>query len=250
MATLLRQTVLTPRQLKHSLAVLVQENLVLWYTSAEDGSTSYEANQNTCYSLLRSGKYLTIVEDRLEEPAFKMVSDLIAQGYTSVGALIQTHLFSDDGPLPKKSLANGFKSADAEVRLRAEREDRSFDSLQGTLCDLIQAGVIQLAHESDFRPFADNRIEAEKLEPHRDALKAKMKQAEALVYNEAISDRLHGWKHGTEAQRAELSNLKSSKKRKARSLSNEVGKRPRLSTESSIANGDDLRVCSASSSSS
>ena len=245
--TLLRQTVLTPRQLRHSLAVLVQENLVLWYTPADDGSTSYEANQNTCYSLLRSGKYLAIVEDRLEAPALEMVSDLIAHGYTSAGALIQTQLFSDDGPLPKKSLANGFKSADAEARRGGEREHRSFDSLQGTLCDLLQAGIIQLTHDSDFRPFADNKIEAEKLEPHRDALKAKMKQAEALVYNEAISDRLHDWKHGTEPQRAELSSLQGSKKRKIQSLSNEVGKRPRLSTESSITNGDDICVCVASS---
>lgn len=185
------------------------------------------------------------MEDRLEEPALEIVSNLIAHGHTSVGALIQAHKPPNDGLLPKKSLPNGFKSADAETRCGGEREHRSFDSLQGTLCDLVHAGILQLAHESDFRPFADNRVEAEKMGPPRDALKAKMKQAEALIHNEAISDRLYDWKHGTEAERAELSNLKGSKKRKIRSLSKEAEKRPRLSIESSVTDGDDLRVCSA-----
>ena len=222
--------------------MLIQENLVLWYTSAEDGSTSYEANHNACYLLVRSGKYLSYVEDHFKEPAVELLSHMIAHGHTSVGALVRAHSSSSDAPTHKSALPNGLKCKDLDSG--HVDDTRSADTLQDTLCDLLCTGLLGLAHESDFRPFADNRIEAEKLAPHRDGLSLKMKQAEALVYEQGIADRLHEWKHGTEAQQAELSDLKGSKKRKIGSLSEDANKRPRLSTESNITNGDRLRVCS------
>lgn len=238
---LLRQTLLTPRQLKHSLSVLIQENLVLWYTSHEDESTSYEANQDRCYLLIRSGKYLAEVEDRFEQPALGLVSHLIANGHTSVGALIQPHRSLDDVPAPKKLLRNGFKSQHADTR--HAKDGRSVDSLQSALCDLLSTGLLQLAHESDFRPLAANKVEAEKLAPgHRDGLSVKMKQSELLIYNEDIANRLYDWKHGTEAQRAEISNIKGSKKRKIDSLSEKAEKWHRLSSESNLTKDDNIRV--------
>ena len=244
-SALIRQTLFTPRQLKHSLAVLIQENLVLWYTSAEDGSTAYEANHNACYLLIRSGKYLSYVEDRFKEPAVELLTHMIANGHTSVGALVRTHGSSSGAPSLKSALRNGLKCKDLDSG--HVDDTHSADALQGSLCDLLSTGLLGLAHESDFRPLADNRIEAEKLAPHRDGLSLKMKQAEALIYEQGIAERLHEWKHGTEAQRAELSDLKWSKKRKIESLSEDVRKRPRFSTESNITDGDKLRVCSSGS---
>ena len=240
-SALIRQTLFTPRQLKHSLAVLIQENLVLWYTSAEDGSTSYEANHDTCYLLIRSGKYLSYVEDRFKEPAVELLSHMIAHGHTSVGALVRAHGSPSGAPSHKPALRNGLKCNDKDSG--HVDETHSADALQDSVCDLVSTGLLGLAHESDFRPFPDNRIEAEKLAPYRDGLSLKMKQAEALLYEQGIADRLHEWKHGTEAQQAELSDLKGSKKRKIGSLSEDVKKRPRLSTESNITDGDRLRVC-------
>lgn len=242
---MIRLTLFTPRQLKHSLAVLIQENLVLWYTSAEDGSTSYEANHNACYLLIRSGKYLSYVEDRFKEPAVELLSHVIAYGHTSVGALVRAHGSSSGASSHKSALPNGIKCKD--VNSGHVDDNHSAHALQDSLCDMLSTGLFGLAHESDFRPFADNRIEAEKLAPHRDGLSVKMKQAEALIYEQGIADRLHEWKHGTEAQRAELSDLKWSKKRKIDNLSEGAKKRPRLSTESNITDGDKLRVRSSGS---
>ena len=222
--------------------MLIQENLVLWYTSAEDGSTSYEANHNACYLLIRSGKYLSYVEDRFKEPAVELLSHIIAHGHTSVGALVRAHGSPSDSSSHKPALRNGLKCK--EVDSEQVDRTRSTDVLQDSLCDLLITGLLGMAHESDFRPFSDNRIEAEKLAPHRDGLSLKMKQAEALVYEQGIADRLHGWKHGTEAQQAELSDLKGGMKRKIGDLSEDAKKRPRLSTESNITDGHRLRVCS------
>ncbi|KAL8790864.1 MAG: hypothetical protein Q9195_006189 [Heterodermia aff. obscurata] len=238
-SALIRQTLFTPRQLEHSLAVLIQENLVLWYTSAEDGSTSYEPNHNACYLLVRAGKYLSYVEDRFQEPAVELLMHMIAHGHSSVGALVQAHRSSHSAPTHKSALSNGLKSK--EVNGRHVDDTQLAHALHDSLADLLGTGLLGLAHESDFRPFADNRIEAEMLAPHRDGLSLKMKQAEALLYEEGIADRLHEWKHGTEAQQAELSDLKGSKKRKISSFSEAVKKRPRLSTESNITDGNRLR---------
>lgn len=237
---LLHHTSLSPRQLRHSLAVLIQEHLVLWYTSDENGVTSYEANQEVCCDLIRSGKYLTITEERLQEPATSVVSHLITHGHTSVGLLMQACKSPSDNFTQKKPLRNGFKCKEADKKFA--NSNYSIDLLHGTICDLLSSGLIQIVHESNFRPPADNRLEAEKFGPLQDGLNVKMKAAEALEFEIETLNRQYDWKHGTETQRVEISRLKGSKVRESGNLAQPAIGKSQLSADSKLTVGNNLRV--------
>ena len=167
-----------------------------------------------------------------------MVSHLITHGHTSVGLLIQACKSPTDGPTQKKPLRNGFKSK--EVDKKSASGNYSTDLLQGTLCDLLSSGILRVVHESNFRPPADDKLEAEKLGAPQDALSVKMKAADALEFEIEILERRFDWKHGTEAQRAELSNL--SRTRKLGNLAQSVIGKLQSSTDSKLTDGDNLRV--------
>ena len=215
---------------------------MLWYTSTDDGVTSYEVDLDTCYNLIRSGKYLAIVEDRFQEPAFEVVANLITHGHTSVGTLLQAKKASHITHTLKKPLRNGFTSK--EVDTANSPTDGSLDSFQDALCDLLTSGLAHVVYESHFRPSADNLIEAEMQTPNRPSALEARKKADLLVYKEGVARQLHEWKHGTEAEMAELSNLAGSRKRKIGDVSAQAEKRPRLSTELKLTDGINLRVCS------
>ena len=46
------QTGLSPRQVRHGLAVLVQQNLALWATDEQYDTTHYEGDWGNAYALL------------------------------------------------------------------------------------------------------------------------------------------------------------------------------------------------------
>lgn len=179
------------------------------------------------------------MEERLQEPALSVVSHLITQGHTSVDHLVQACKTPDDNPTQKKPLRNGFKSK--EVDKKTPNGDPT-DMINGALCDLLRTGHLQIVHESNFRPFADDRLEAEKLESPRDGLSLKMKQAEAQEFEENIHNRQFNWKHGTDAERAEISKLKESKFRRLGKLPESVLGRPQLTSDSKLTEGGNLRV--------
>ena len=167
------------------------------------------------------------------------MSHLIARGHTSVDHLVQACQPLNDGPIQKQPLRNGFKTKDAD---RKKSNDDSTDAIHSALCDLVRTGHLQIVHESNFRPSADDRLEAEKLESPRDGLSTKMRQAEAQEYEENIHNRQYSWRHGTEAERAEISNLKESRMRRLGKLPESVIGRPQLSSDSKLTEGDNLRV--------
>ncbi|KAJ5908012.1 DNA-directed RNA polymerase III subunit rpc3 [Penicillium taxi] len=75
---------LSDRQLQNGLVAMIQHHLVYHFTSLEDGNTYYEANSQTAYYLLRSGKILNIVEQRLGKYATKVVQAILYLGHASV----------------------------------------------------------------------------------------------------------------------------------------------------------------------
>ena len=168
-----------------------------------------------------------------------IVSHLITQGHTSVDLLVQACKPLNDAPIQKKPLRNGFKSKDAD---KENANGDTTDLIHGALCDLLRSGHLQVVHESNFRPSADDRLEAEKLESPQDGLSTKMKQAEAQEYEEIIHNWQFNWRHGTEAERAEISNLKDSRVRRLGKLTESVLRRPQLSSDSKLMEGDNLRV--------
>ena len=89
--TLAQHTRLTPKQLRHGLVVLVQQNLIYHYTETITGVTHYEANHHAAYALVRSGKIMKFVEERQGVLARELVHNLLLLGHTKISDLLQAY---------------------------------------------------------------------------------------------------------------------------------------------------------------
>ncbi|MCJ1433898.1 RNA polymerase III subunit C82 [Xylographa pallens] len=237
-AGLLHYTGLTPRQVKHGLAVLIQQHLALWYTSSENAATCYEANWTSAYALLRSGKFVRIVEERLGSFAGGIVSNMLLSGHASTGDLAQAYDIlphTDSGAALNKStvLTNGHMS-------NGDSKSHTADSFHSSLHTLLDRGFLSSVHESYFRSDADNRSEADKLVrrlKHFDDRELKADQKHELA--EAIEERLLDWKLGSDGGDdtftvTAFEKPVKSRKRKWKSepdMADDVGKRRRFDAQ-------------------
>lgn len=204
---------------KHGLSVLVQQHLVLWYTSPDDHTTLYEANTAVAYSLVRSGKFIQIAEAQAGKFAGKVVSNLLLLGHTRVGDLVQAygvglsngthaHPAPIHGP-PSKPLSTSFGRAEDCV----EGQDTTLESIHGTLRDLLHAELVSRVHISHFRSDADNRSEAEKVVPPPGEYKAKSIRERDAQHEVAVRRKLKEWRYCIEGEEDDLEGLEKGKKR-------------------------------------
>ncbi|MCJ1470941.1 RNA polymerase III subunit C82 [Pseudocyphellaria aurata] len=231
---LLHHTGLTSRQLRHSLTVLIQQHLAYWTTSAEDNTTLYEANQETSYALVRSGKYVQWTEDRYGDFAGGVVSNLLLLGHARVGDLAQAYKLVLPNEKHSQEATHDLPNSNSPEtpktkQVNCETVDHSptLESLHLTLWDLLKAGLIVTVNESHFRSDADNKIEAEREIPHP-KLKWKFKKDEELDWERNIQQKLEDWKHGSEAERNEINSLQRGKKRLLEISESSNSKRQRL----------------------
>lgn len=56
---------------------MIQHHLVYHFTSVEDGITYYEANPQAAYYLVRSGKILQLIENRLGPYAAQVMEAIL-----------------------------------------------------------------------------------------------------------------------------------------------------------------------------
>ncbi|OJD27206.1 DNA-directed RNA polymerase III subunit rpc3 [Blastomyces percursus] len=87
LSRIVQNTRLSPRQVRHGLAVLIQQHLIYHYTSLDDGITYYEASWRTAYNLVRSGRILQLVEEKLGEYAGKVLLAILYLGHARIGYL-------------------------------------------------------------------------------------------------------------------------------------------------------------------
>ena len=236
-------TGLSLRQVQHGLSVLVQQQLVFWYTSAED-STVYEANTAVAYNLLRAGKYVQLAEEQFGSFAAVIVSNLLLLGHARVGDLVQAYgLDRTEGAndpaaityqLPTKRIHNG--SIDTECS--SDNERISLALVHTALRELLGVGFVSLVNESYFRSEADNRTEAGKAVPPPEYFRAKSKRDNEAQRETAIQEKLEEWKYGTKAEREHFGFTTNVKKRQLDDSSSlQAEKRRRLHLPS---NGHDV----------
>ncbi|KAJ5095190.1 DNA-directed RNA polymerase III subunit rpc3 [Penicillium argentinense] len=122
---------LTDRQLRHGLVAMIQQHLIYHFTSFQDGITYYEANPQAAYYLVRSGKILQLVEDRLGEYAARVMEFIIYLGHTSVRQLESLpELKTIEGEEPE--LPNGVTHEGDDENLEgAEEEGREVRQTNG-----------------------------------------------------------------------------------------------------------------------
>ncbi len=225
---------LSPRLIKHGLSVLVQQQLVVWYTSSEE-PTVYEANTQAAYSLVRSGKYAVIAEDQLGEFAGALISNLLLLGHAKVGDLMKAYGVNSrkdvkspatvTNAIASKPLSNGLNQTKAHTGDNAV----ILETVHLTLCDLLRTGLISPVNESHFRSDADNRLEAEKVVPPPEYYKAKSKKENDAQWEASIQNKLKEWRFGTAAEQECVDVIVKGKKRLFEDIeSSRAGKRQRL----------------------
>lgn len=183
---------------------MIQHHLVFHFTSLEDGNTYYEANPHAAYYLVRSGKILKLVEDRLGEYAARVMEALLFLGHASVRHLEDLPELKSRKP----AVLNGIRHDDAEVEGnerpegpagRVNGDDTLEDKpapLHSTLKALASHGYIMRVREAHFQSPSDNWLEAQRIVSARSDMKALKgkKQEEAIILKtqELVEEKMKG----------------------------------------------------------
>ncbi|KAJ2985705.1 hypothetical protein NUW58_g5390 [Xylaria curta] len=113
-------TSLNPKQVRHGLALAIQHNLVFYQTDHETAATTYEANPQASYHLVRVGKILDVINRKYGTMAKNLVNDLLMLGHVEVAELIRYHKLKHGR---KKATLNGNQNHDHEHDLDLDLED-------------------------------------------------------------------------------------------------------------------------------
>ncbi|KAI9803537.1 MAG: hypothetical protein M1825_001880 [Sarcosagium campestre] len=170
--TLAQYAKLPVGQLKHGLAVLIQQHLVLHFTSPDDDLTYYEAHWQSAYELVRSGKLVDLVDSRFDEAAGQLVLNLLLQGHAKIGELREAYE-SAINTRELASVANGNVAGVGTNGIHAENgisippptetidaQSTKSGVLQRSLRQLLAADFVGEVTKYQFRPFADTFNEA------------------------------------------------------------------------------------------
>ncbi|KFA61126.1 hypothetical protein S40285_02192 [Stachybotrys chlorohalonatus IBT 40285] len=151
-AQLVIHTSLGIRQIRHALGVLVQQNLLFHRTDPDSRITSYEANTNACYNLLRFGRILEVVESQYGSLERELVQTLMGLGHAKVHDLSQA--FESRNTDTSGGL-NGTHDA-SSGRIESEAQ------LSLVLARLIQAEIVETVRPDSFRNPSDVLHEIER----------------------------------------------------------------------------------------
>ncbi|CAN8103956.1 unnamed protein product [Discula destructiva] len=171
---LLQHTSLTPRQVRHGLVVLLQNNLL--YFQVESGHTIYTANPDAAYNLVRAGKVLDIVGTAYGEREKEVMQNLLSMGHIQVEHLRdayeakfkQAALLSTASNGHSNGAADGdkedddpFADPDEPKPSKADNKTglhiKSLQELDEVLACMIQAELVCCVTESSFRSWDDTR---------------------------------------------------------------------------------------------
>ncbi|KAK3387462.1 RNA polymerase III subunit RPC82-domain-containing protein [Podospora didyma] len=154
---LVQHTAMTPRQLKHGLAVLLQYNLLYYSIDPDTELAIYEANIEFAYNLIRTGKILEMVEGSFGAPAKDVMQNLLLLGQTRVSDLYQayakkieqaTKAVIDDDPFELET--NGV-NGDAHQPKKLDIPIKSMGQLNSVICRLVEAELIDVVHSRTFQ---------------------------------------------------------------------------------------------------
>lgn len=111
-AGLITSTGLDPRQVRHGLAVLVQQGLAYTTPDSENKRAMYEANPDGCYNIMRAGKIVEMVGTEYGPAEQEVVQTIMQLGHAKVSDLAQAFA-SRDGAATNGKLTNGHTNGNA-----------------------------------------------------------------------------------------------------------------------------------------
>lgn len=186
---------------------MIQQHLVFHYTSYDDGVTYYEANQKAAYYLIRTGKILEFIEDRLGKYAATVMSTIIYLGHAQVSLLetlpelqpeyLQTNGINQEGEEDggHEGQVNGVKQEDEENveyeeqpnGVNGEHATEQAGVLHPTLKTLAAHGYIIRVREAQFQSYTDTVLDAERVVKSRPDLKSmKGKKLEETIIEKTL----------------------------------------------------------------
>lgn len=195
---------LSDRQLQHALIAMIQHHFVYHFTSLEDGNTYYEANPQAAYYLLRSGKILNVVEERLGKYAARVMETILSLGHVSIMQLETLPELQSLSPPNPTRIANGDANGDeeqedgpgtdmdidqlSENNLAAQNgyplPDAKPAPLHATIKALASHGYLMSVRDSHFQSPSDNWISTRQAVSSRSDVKAlKGKRLEETVFD-------------------------------------------------------------------
>lgn len=198
LSEILRYSRLDSRQVKHSLAVLVQQNLAFWNTDVDSNITRYEANFKGAYSLVRSGKHIKAIQDTYGNIAASLFSSVMLFGLTRLSELeevLKPEQTSAAGihPQHKAGFTNDVSTRD---KPSGERNDvvPTRKAIYSALHELLQDHHLSRVHVSHFHSEADNRKLAEADVKERPHLKGLLKGKQKTELQVEVNQLLLNWK--------------------------------------------------------
>ncbi|PTB63909.1 RNA polymerase III subunit [Trichoderma citrinoviride] len=170
-------TQLGPRQIRNGLGVLIQQNLLYHDTNPDTKRTTYDANPDACYNLVRFGKILEMIESQYGTAERDLVQTLLLLGYARIAEL--THAYVSRAPTSNgHANSNGVNGAGSGL-IQSESE------LHNVLSHLIRCDIIETVRPQSFRDPRDvyHEIEAEvtKTAPGEKASKTKIDQQRQIM---------------------------------------------------------------------
>lgn len=185
---------------------MIQHHLVYHFTSLDDGRTYYEANRQAAYYLVRSGKILQLVENRLGAYAAQVLQTIMYLGHASIAQLETLPELQ-----PKQHISNGVnhdgENDEGHVSENGDHQENGATNgdnavnekprrLHPTLKGLASHGYLYKVREAHFQSPNDNYLDALRIISSRSDIKQmKGKQQKAEIEektNEMIKARTEG----------------------------------------------------------
>ncbi|KAF9878525.1 hypothetical protein CkaCkLH20_04017 [Colletotrichum karsti] len=160
-ATLVHTTGLNPRQLRHGLAVLVQQNLVYHQSDSKNVTATYEANPDGCYNLIRAGKVIEMVGIEYGSAEQEVVQTILQLGHARVSDLAQAFDARNEAGV-NGDYTNGHTNGDGS-KPKTNGHSNSFIDIHAVLHRLVAAEIVDQVGPKTFRNPEDvyNEIEEE-----------------------------------------------------------------------------------------
>ncbi|KAK4156383.1 RNA polymerase III subunit RPC82-domain-containing protein [Chaetomidium leptoderma] len=222
---LAQYTSMTPRQLRHGLAVLQQHNLLFYHVDSGAEFAAYEANADHAYNLARTGKILEMIDSSFGAPAKDVMQSLLLSGQTRISDLVAAYqvkiehankaaaAIGDDHDFGAET--NGV-NGDLHPAKKAGALVKSTAHLNSIICRLVEAELIDVVHTKTFESHQDvlKTVEKEVMDKHFPAgikgNKAKIELQERIaeglrkVRGESKSLKRKLEQNGTAAKRRKL----------------------------------------------
>ncbi|KAK4248590.1 RNA polymerase III subunit RPC82-domain-containing protein [Corynascus novoguineensis] len=157
-------TSMTPRQVRHGLAVLQQHNLLFYHVDPGAELAFYEANPDHAYNLVRTGKILEMIDTTFGAPAKDVMQSLLLSGQTRISDLVAAYQekieqanksapgVGDDGDFGAEP--NG-ADGDSQSTKSGGPLVKSTAHLNTILCRLVEAELIDVVHAKSFESSED-----------------------------------------------------------------------------------------------